>query len=223
MSSNPSSFLDSTSNSPATRRRRAQIACKNCRKRKIKCVTNEEPPHNPCERCRRKGLTCEYVAVGEPSPPSTPASEHPSNIITHDNPAYPYGAGGSTFSPYGGAYANSSQLPTGYPGYSSVGQSSTPHQHSRFPSESQSPWNVAGTNSALSDQAVNMSTRSYYPPNMYTPSNPNPLHWPDTHDRIHPRVPNIYDNRLQYYPNMPASNVQQNISYGSQSYEPANS
>lgn len=41
----------------------------------LQCVTNEEPPHNPCERCQRKGLVCEYVAVGDPSPPSTPLSD----------------------------------------------------------------------------------------------------------------------------------------------------
>ncbi|KAF5338830.1 hypothetical protein D9758_012083 [Tetrapyrgos nigripes] len=48
-----------------TGRRRAQIACRNCRRRKVKCVTNEEPPHDPCERCTRMSLVCEYVAVGE--------------------------------------------------------------------------------------------------------------------------------------------------------------
>ncbi|KAI3612528.1 c6 finger domain [Moniliophthora roreri] len=41
----------------ATRRRRAPMACRNCR----------------CERCTRKGLHCEYVAVGDETPPSSPS------------------------------------------------------------------------------------------------------------------------------------------------------
>ncbi|KAG7097061.1 hypothetical protein E1B28_004449 [Marasmius oreades] len=63
----------------AIRRRRAPMACRNCRKRKIKCVTNEDPPHNPCERCTRKGLHCEYVAVGDETPPSSPNGPPPNS------------------------------------------------------------------------------------------------------------------------------------------------
>ncbi|KAJ7142421.1 hypothetical protein C8R44DRAFT_725777 [Mycena epipterygia] len=57
-----------------TKPRRVYIACLNCRKRKIKCVTTEESPDKPCERCAKRGLTCEYVSVGDqefPSPTST--------------------------------------------------------------------------------------------------------------------------------------------------------
>ncbi|KIK65358.1 hypothetical protein GYMLUDRAFT_82608 [Collybiopsis luxurians FD-317 M1] len=213
MSSN-SAFLDSSSNSPATRRRRAQIACRNCRKRKIKCVTNEEPPHNPCERCRRKGLTCEYVAVGEPSPPSTPASEHPP--IALNNQPYPYG-GGSSFPHYGVPYTNSNQMPVGYSDYTV----NNPAQlQSRFQSESQSSWNVAGLNSViLNSQPGSIPGRPPYypPPEMFPPSNQNPSHW---HETPNARIPNPYE---QYYPNMPASSGQPNIPpYGSQSYESTN-
>ncbi|KAJ8086513.1 hypothetical protein PM082_005336 [Marasmius tenuissimus] len=67
------------------------MACRNCRKRKIKCVTNEDPPHNPCERCTRKGLHCEYVAVGDETPPSSPnAPSHSSpHSIPRDYTYYP--------------------------------------------------------------------------------------------------------------------------------------
>ncbi|KAJ7026782.1 hypothetical protein C8F04DRAFT_1296110 [Mycena alexandri] len=44
-------------------RRRNIIACTNCRKRKIRCLTPEEPPENPCERCVKRGLRCEYITV----------------------------------------------------------------------------------------------------------------------------------------------------------------
>ncbi|KAJ7359501.1 kinase-like domain-containing protein [Mycena albidolilacea] len=71
-----------------TRRKRAHIACKLCRKRKIKCVTTEEPPRNPCTRCTKRGLTCEYVAVEEEEPDSP---LHPMFPPPHGNaaPRYP--------------------------------------------------------------------------------------------------------------------------------------
>ncbi|KAJ6488347.1 hypothetical protein DFH09DRAFT_1324411 [Mycena vulgaris] len=53
-----------------TKRRRIYIACVHCRKRKIKCITAPEAPEHPCERCARRGLKCEYVAISEQDPPS---------------------------------------------------------------------------------------------------------------------------------------------------------
>ncbi|KAJ7225142.1 hypothetical protein B0H12DRAFT_1077879 [Mycena haematopus] len=44
-------------------RRRVIIACTHCRKRKIRCMTPEDPPQNPCDRCVKKGLKCEYVTM----------------------------------------------------------------------------------------------------------------------------------------------------------------
>ncbi|KAJ7858342.1 hypothetical protein B0H14DRAFT_2577755 [Mycena olivaceomarginata] len=46
-----------------TRPRRVIIACTNCRKRKIRCLTLEDTPVNPCDRCSKKGLKCEYVTI----------------------------------------------------------------------------------------------------------------------------------------------------------------
>ncbi|KAJ6451223.1 hypothetical protein C8R47DRAFT_1084136 [Mycena vitilis] len=48
------------------RRRRTIIACSSCRRRKIRCITTEQPPTNPCAYCTRKRLTCEYVAADGP-------------------------------------------------------------------------------------------------------------------------------------------------------------
>ncbi|KAK7050747.1 hypothetical protein R3P38DRAFT_2503291 [Favolaschia claudopus] len=44
-------------------RRRVIIACTNCRKRKVRCLTPEDPPSSPCDRCIKKGLKCEYVTI----------------------------------------------------------------------------------------------------------------------------------------------------------------
>ncbi|KAJ7087088.1 hypothetical protein C8R44DRAFT_900732 [Mycena epipterygia] len=57
----------------ATVRRRLNIACTNCRKRKIKCVTvdlDAPPGESPCARCEKKGLVCEYVPAGEQEVPA---------------------------------------------------------------------------------------------------------------------------------------------------------
>ncbi|KAJ7633725.1 hypothetical protein B0H17DRAFT_1149893 [Mycena rosella] len=50
-------------------RRRVYIACLNCRKRKVKCLTDESDK-KPCGRCIRHGLACQYLPVdyGAPKP-----------------------------------------------------------------------------------------------------------------------------------------------------------
>ncbi|KAJ7724634.1 hypothetical protein B0H16DRAFT_1785623 [Mycena metata] len=47
----------------AIQRRRTTIACKICRGKKLRCITSEQPPKNPCARCKRKNLACEYVSL----------------------------------------------------------------------------------------------------------------------------------------------------------------
>ncbi|CAK5282618.1 unnamed protein product [Mycena citricolor] len=42
---------------------RSMIACTECRRRRVKCVTNEIPPVTPCARCVKRQLACEYVAT----------------------------------------------------------------------------------------------------------------------------------------------------------------
>jgi len=82
MSSNKSSTAPGRpGKSLAIRRRRTIMACSNCRRRKIRCLTSEQPPTNPCTYCVRKRLTCEYVAVADPdgySPtsPDAPVEDH---------------------------------------------------------------------------------------------------------------------------------------------------
>ncbi|KAJ7055735.1 hypothetical protein C8F01DRAFT_445330 [Mycena amicta] len=57
--SSPSPELSALFNKP----RRVIIACTHCRKRKVRCLTKEESPVNPCQRCLENGLRCEYLTV----------------------------------------------------------------------------------------------------------------------------------------------------------------
>ncbi|KAJ7638728.1 hypothetical protein FB45DRAFT_410263 [Roridomyces roridus] len=71
------------------RRRRAMIACTNCRKRKIKCVTTEEPPRRPCARCTKRSLCCEYVAVEEDYSSLSSQSQHDASPPSHSSQLSP--------------------------------------------------------------------------------------------------------------------------------------
>ncbi|KAJ7493917.1 hypothetical protein FB451DRAFT_1164785 [Mycena latifolia] len=64
---------------------RAAMACTNCRRRKVRCLTTEWFPTQPCERCRRKRLTCEYLRVAEQEQHSNSASPS-SGIFLSDLP-----------------------------------------------------------------------------------------------------------------------------------------
>ncbi|KAJ7456128.1 hypothetical protein FB451DRAFT_1277046 [Mycena latifolia] len=46
-----------------TQPRRIYIACVNCRARKVKCISPEDG--QPCARCTKKRIECEYLAVPE--------------------------------------------------------------------------------------------------------------------------------------------------------------
>ncbi|KAJ7823718.1 hypothetical protein B0H14DRAFT_3469889 [Mycena olivaceomarginata] len=79
-SSTPSSVL-----SLFTKRRRAFLACTECRKRKIKCVSvPDTDSYRPCTRCTQKGIKCEYYAVPDnyhpSSQPRTPPHGHAREI-----------------------------------------------------------------------------------------------------------------------------------------------
>ncbi|KAK6966638.1 hypothetical protein R3P38DRAFT_3245764 [Favolaschia claudopus] len=78
-----------------TKRRRAFIACKNCRRRKVKCISSD---YHPCRRCTVKGLKCEYYATEEELSSSSPSSliqeiEIPENPPWASQPITPPSAG----------------------------------------------------------------------------------------------------------------------------------
>ncbi|GLB33714.1 hypothetical protein LshimejAT787_0105980 [Lyophyllum shimeji] len=46
------------------------MACKSCRKRKVKCLPLDEQPGRRCERCMTEGLECRYVSVADDNSPA---------------------------------------------------------------------------------------------------------------------------------------------------------
>ncbi|KAE9410380.1 hypothetical protein BT96DRAFT_931150 [Gymnopus androsaceus JB14] len=224
--SSTSAFADSTT-TPATRRRRAQIACRNCRRRKIKAS------FTPCAGLSfadgtsftRKGLVCEYVAVGDPSPPSTPLSDRDMYTATFHLEGQPYAYGSNSISrfpdpPYSAGYPN--QMSGGYPGYPGTSSlNNQTHPISRFPSGPPTAWPSSSANSPmLANQTRPMSDRPYYAPDFSSSSHRNSPQWAQIQDPMRPRIPDAYDStRLQYYAHMPESNLQHAGPYGTQSYD----
>ncbi|KAJ7105027.1 hypothetical protein C8R44DRAFT_887032 [Mycena epipterygia] len=72
----------------AVQRRRSKLACVNCQKRKVRCIAPEQPPTNPCARCTRRRLTCEYVVSTEDdsSPPANQSPETGPSDLPDDPP-----------------------------------------------------------------------------------------------------------------------------------------
>ncbi|KAJ7636363.1 hypothetical protein FB45DRAFT_864413 [Roridomyces roridus] len=64
--------VDQQNLQPVPRKRRRITPCSNCRHRKVKCITSEQPPVNPCQRCAKKNLDCEYNVHASASAPTLP-------------------------------------------------------------------------------------------------------------------------------------------------------
>ncbi|KAJ7938327.1 hypothetical protein B0H13DRAFT_2572206 [Mycena leptocephala] len=92
---------------PPPGHQRNRIACLNCRKRKVKCVTNTR---DPCERCSREGWTCEYVAASNNEEMSTPSTRW---VPPLDPESYARNQG--IFPPP--PQAQAPRAPSGYTGY----------------------------------------------------------------------------------------------------------
>ncbi|KAJ7599491.1 hypothetical protein C8J56DRAFT_1040375 [Mycena floridula] len=58
---------------------RSPVACRACRKRKVKCEIDEKNPQNPCKRCSHRQLTCEYITVAEDPDAAISSSPRPSD------------------------------------------------------------------------------------------------------------------------------------------------
>ncbi|KAJ7617942.1 hypothetical protein FB45DRAFT_932984, partial [Roridomyces roridus] len=96
------------SSSGSGKLRRTILACSHCRKRKIRCITSEQPPTKPCSRCKAKNLPCLYVSAdarshsptssnspesdlgdSESSPPSTATATDPMGMPTKNRRSSP--------------------------------------------------------------------------------------------------------------------------------------
>ncbi|KAJ7642222.1 hypothetical protein FB45DRAFT_863273 [Roridomyces roridus] len=94
--------------------RRTILACSICRKRKLR------PPRNPCERCVRKNLPCEYIAVSI----AQELIYHPVVNAPHTHSSYGQFQPQPSqhqhqlpFYPYSPQYAHPYPTPHGYTGY----------------------------------------------------------------------------------------------------------
>ncbi|KAF7344371.1 hypothetical protein MSAN_01918100 [Mycena sanguinolenta] len=69
-----------------TKRRRVNLACVHCRRRKVKCTTSDVSPCSPCGRCAKMGLSCTYLSVAAQGAdlkyPAAENSEHLRRLST---------------------------------------------------------------------------------------------------------------------------------------------
>ncbi|KAJ7468941.1 hypothetical protein B0H11DRAFT_1395204 [Mycena galericulata] len=178
----------STSNSSSTftKRSRVYIACSNCRRRKIKCITDDSE-QTSCARCMRKGLLCEYLAVNDeqnaaakrpgdaPRPPTTGRQTGPYPSSSKQLPAYE-----NHSSPYGQITQNSQYIPSPPPA---------------TPLEFRVGYNVSHSNPA----ATNRRGQRSHPPSV------SPYHLPSQSpdQASHYSVPNSYGIVQPVQPSMP--------------------
>ncbi|KAJ7591160.1 hypothetical protein C8J56DRAFT_554595 [Mycena floridula] len=179
----------------AARRRRAVIACRNCRKRKIKCETQENPPQHPCERCTRKKLQCEYITVADDPDAFPPAVQPPQPqqsrgqapmqqpLFSNTPPRSSAVSPGPSNGPYslGPGYPPYPAMPSGFGNYpSSDAMMPNPHQSMSYPinpanNQPFQPYNPHSSNTYgwMNDSGPQMNR--YVPPGQLP--NPNPQ-WP---------------------------------------------
>ncbi|KAJ7229894.1 hypothetical protein GGX14DRAFT_553394 [Mycena pura] len=107
---------------------RTVVACLNCRMRKVKCMPTNEPPTNPCARCKMYNLICEYVSPGERervrendiADPDTPLA----TSWTHDQPMQGPPAASSAEPP--------ASSPGRYPPHAAAGPERAPAQSTSY-------------------------------------------------------------------------------------------
>ncbi|KAJ7731562.1 hypothetical protein DFH07DRAFT_781222 [Mycena maculata] len=136
----PETFLSSTRTS---RKKRAEVACVQCRRHKKKCIAPKGDPLPPCKRCSARGLFCEYIHIagehtqssstlGSGGPVPSTAGSQPRNEIYDQYPRVdPAYAAPSQFGPSSRPQTGHSQQPySNSSGYSGV--YAAPSQSTQF-------------------------------------------------------------------------------------------
>ncbi|KAJ7641982.1 hypothetical protein FB45DRAFT_1126220 [Roridomyces roridus] len=95
---------------PFAPRTRVYLACAQCRRRKIRCISNGDYD-KPCERCDRRNLRCEYISVAEEA-----GREYSSSQIESTSRGPDDSASHRAFEP---RVSSSSPTPAGWPQYPS--------------------------------------------------------------------------------------------------------
>ncbi|KAJ7478261.1 hypothetical protein FB451DRAFT_1172598 [Mycena latifolia] len=166
-------------------RRRTILACSNCRRRKIRCITTEQPPKNPCARCVKKGLACEYVAAPEAEEQATSTSR-PQTPDTSGAPReYARASSGHSNTPmnpaaFSGGRGHGAAPPLPYTGPPPVTR--TPTGWGYVPPSLRGPNYPGAANSRASTSGTGShqpyAHPRYYPgaqaPSQYAPGYPNP-------------------------------------------------
>lgn len=155
----------------------------------LQCITTEQPPTNPCARCTKQNLICEYVAAGERDDSSadrTDSGESPTNVGFPSRPTI----GNPPITPPSFSAGPTTAVPPSRPGsaqFSSMGSS-----HLIPGSNRQSMY--AASSRAVNDQ--------YPPPSLagYTQTSQAPPHYyASAHDITRPSSrpsipsPSFYD------------------------------
>ncbi|KAJ7473267.1 hypothetical protein FB451DRAFT_1174918 [Mycena latifolia] len=133
-------------------RKRIYVACLHCRKRKIKCITASES--EPCERCARRGLECEYLPV------SVEQAQQPSPTSGRDGPP----ARSATPGPH--MPISWTQSPQTYGGYNAPGAGPSPHSSTAYANPSHyNPMNAMPGSQPFvpSNYGHDYSSRPQYP------------------------------------------------------------
>ncbi|KAJ7610177.1 hypothetical protein FB45DRAFT_1038219 [Roridomyces roridus] len=111
------------SSSGSAKLRRTILACAHCRQRKVRCITTEQPPTNPCTRCKKKKLSCQYVSAD----PAAITPEHSPTRSTHSpdsDPDEPYASASAVSAAEGWAHMHNRRSRTPGPGTLSLPGSS---------------------------------------------------------------------------------------------------
>ncbi|KAJ7914046.1 hypothetical protein B0H13DRAFT_1873264 [Mycena leptocephala] len=153
------------------KRTRVFLACLNCRKRKIKCLT-EDSDNRPCERCVRKGLLCQYLPVADEQDQSpgmnSPALDRAGTAQSAHQPVSHAGPGFNPYAPAGNHLSPHSRNPPYAPSTSQAAPHAAPNHGGQQFYAGSSPYYVP-----LKVTTPMQHGSSVYPTNYVYPSN-----WP---------------------------------------------